>query len=79
MTHAANSGRVKSQSSALRQKINFPNRFNLIWVVQSSRKKYFPWLQPQITGNFRASRPTGGAYRDRHGRWCGMRWTRRRS
>ena len=38
---------------ALRQKINFPNRFNLIWVVQSSRKKYFPWLQPQITGNFR--------------------------
>ena len=24
------------------------------------------------------SRPTRGAYRDRHGRWCGMRWTQQR-
>jgi hypothetical protein len=56
-------------SDGLRQNFDFPSRFNLIWVVQSSRKKYFPWSRPQITGKFRASRSIGGAYRDRHGRW----------
>jgi hypothetical protein len=42
----------QSRSNALRQKINFLSRFNLIWVVQSFLEKYFPLSQPQITTIF---------------------------
>ena len=42
------------------------------------RKKYFCFHPTQIIGLLCASHPSQGAYRDRHGRWDGMRWTRRR-
>jgi hypothetical protein len=47
---------------------NFPNPFNVIWVVQMGIEKYFASLPGQITGLSRASRR--GAFRDRHGRWA---------
>jgi hypothetical protein len=34
----------------MREKSNFPNQINLIWVVQSPRKKYFASHRGQITG-----------------------------
>src|ERR1700742_4585926 len=48
-------------------------------TVEPRRQKYSASLPRQITGSLRASCPAGGAYRDRHGRWDGMRWTRRRT
>jgi hypothetical protein len=50
---------------------NFPNSFNVIWVVQMGLEKYFRFLSGQITGLFRAI-PCSmrGAFRDRHGRWA---------
>ena len=48
------------RTSPLRVKSNFLKRFNLIWVVQSLRKKYFALSRPQITSIFRASRLTEG-------------------
>jgi hypothetical protein len=53
------------------------NGINLIWVVQSLSQKYSGSLLTQITSISIASRPdTKGAFRDRHERWAGMRWTR---
>jgi hypothetical protein len=57
------------RAGVLYQKTNFLKQFNLIWVVQSCREKYFALSRPQITGIFPASCLTRGAYRDRHGRW----------
>src|ERR1700729_1509981 len=46
-------------------------------AVESPSKKYSDSLQTQITFISFASRPdTKGAFRDRHERWVGMRWTR---
>src|ERR1700761_4644870 len=43
-----------NDANALRQKTNFPSRFNLIWAVQSCPEKYSAFLIPQITSIFRA-------------------------
>src|ERR1700722_12022290 len=43
---------------------------NAIWVVQSRSQKDFRIPFAQITSQPRPSRPTRGAYRDRHGRWA---------
>jgi hypothetical protein len=53
-------------------------QINLIWPVQSCRRKQFVSLTGQITFRTPASRPERGAYRDRHERGYGMRWTRQR-
>jgi hypothetical protein len=46
--------------------------------VHPSREKYSASRSPQITFIISlVSSPSRGAYRDRHGRWDGMRWTRR--
>src|SRR5882724_12726992 len=46
--------------------------------VQPSREKYSASPNTQIKLiTIAVSSPTRGAYRDRHGRWDGMRWTRR--
>jgi hypothetical protein len=48
----------------------------VIWVVQPCRVKYFAWRIPQISG-FNVPVPfLRGAYRDRHERGAGLRWTR---
>jgi hypothetical protein len=60
----------------LRVKFNLRSDFNVIWVVQSPRKKYFagPVGQISATSSPRPF-PARGAYRDRHerGRGCGGR------
>ena len=43
--------------------------------VQPSCEKYSASLTTQITLIVSSSHPSRGAYRDRHGRWDGMRWT----
>jgi hypothetical protein len=46
--------------------------------VQPVFQKYFRFFLTQIIGLSPPSHPPQGAYRDRHGRWDGMRWTRQR-
>jgi hypothetical protein len=46
--------------------------------VHPFAQKYSASRLPQITGTTFAFHPARGAYRDRHGRWGGMRWTRER-
>jgi hypothetical protein len=48
--------------------------FNLIWVVQSLGAKIFRFKSFSIGGTSTLFLPVRGAYRDRHGRWAGMRW-----
>ena len=50
---------------------DLPDGLFLRWAVQSHLQKYFAFPPTQITSYPPSSRPTGGAYRDRHGR--GMR------
>src|SRR5277367_6193798 len=57
--------------SDMRAETNLSNRIKLIWAVQSCLKKYFPSRLRQITSISFASRPFGGAFRDRHERWAG--------
>src|SRR6202161_3416085 len=58
-----------------REKFSFG--FNLIWVVQSLAQKYSGSLLTQITCISSAiPAHTQGAFRDRHERRVGMRWTR---
>jgi hypothetical protein len=38
------------RENCVREKTNFVSRFNVIWVVQMSRKKYFALPRPQISG-----------------------------
>jgi hypothetical protein len=59
-----------------RAKRNLLKRFNLIWVVQSPAQKQFASSSPQINGFLVTIPARTGAYRDRHERWSGMRWTR---
>jgi hypothetical protein len=61
---------------ALRLTANLSNPIKLMLPVQSQRKKYFPSRLPQIT-SISLAIPClfEGAFRDRHGRWRGMRWT----
>src|SRR6267378_5749007 len=51
---------------------------NAIPPVQSCRKKEIASRFPQIKSITVAIPSHRGAFRDRHGRWCGMRWTRQR-
>jgi len=46
--------------------------------VQPFREKYFASRLPQITSIVVAIPSHKGAFRDRHERWCGMRWTQQR-
>jgi hypothetical protein len=57
------------------------SRINVIWVVQSSIKKYFRSLLTQITCISLAIPSHRGAVRDRHGRGagCGGRGWRRKT
>src|SRR5260370_39786751 len=57
---------------------NLLNGINLMLAVQSCLQKFSVCLPGRNTIRPDSSHPSGGAYRDRHGRWGGMRWTRRR-
>jgi hypothetical protein len=62
---------------ALRAQSDLLNRINLIWVVQSPSQKYSRSLLTQITCiSLAIPAHTQGAFRDRHERRAGMRWTR---
>jgi hypothetical protein len=52
----------QDEENALRLKTYFPSRFNVIWVVQISRKKYSAFRTPQIIGILCPSRPSRGAF-----------------
>jgi hypothetical protein len=55
----------------------FGNGFKLICPVQSCAQKDSTLPVGQIiTTGLRRSTPNRGAFRDRHERWDGMRWTR---
>jgi hypothetical protein len=63
--------------AALRAQRNLLKRFNLMLPVQSPWQKYSGSLLTQITSTSLAiPAHTQGAFRDRHGRRAGMRWTR---
>ena len=63
---------------ALRVNKKFPSHFKLICPVQSRANKEIPSRETQISPRTAPSRPARGAYRDRHERWVGLRWTRKR-
>jgi hypothetical protein len=44
----------------VRLKFNFLNRFNVIWVVQLYREKYFAFHGPQTSSNLSLSHPSEG-------------------
>ena len=69
-------GEASMLPEGAREKRNFPWRFNAIWVVQSCLEKYFASGIPQISGLIRPVPFPRGAYRDRHERGAGLRWTR---
>jgi len=71
LAHGALEGQIR-----VRVKSNFARRFNVIWAVQSSREKYFASVFQKSVICSRHPASPGGAYRDRHERWAGMRWTR---
>src|ERR1700733_8137126 len=55
----------------------FSRGINVIWVVQSPLQKYFRSLLTQITCiSLAIPAQYRGAFRDRHERRVGMRWTR---
>src|ERR1700721_4787642 len=55
----------------------FSRGINVIWVVQSPLQKYFRSLLTQITCiSLAIPAQYRGAFRDRHERKVGMRWTR---
>jgi hypothetical protein len=62
--------------NCVRQQAKFASGFNLIWVVQSRRQKYFAFLLPLIGGYSRPSRLDRGALRVVTDVERGMRWTR---
>jgi len=65
--------------TCLRIAANFLNQINPIPPVQSPPSKIFRFLfPPNQRHNSPVSSSLRGAYRDRHGRWDGMRWTRQR-
>src|SRR6266850_1743441 len=49
-----------------------------IWVSSPLCKNISVFADPKSLLELLSSRPTRGAYRDRHGRRSGMRWTRQR-
>src|SRR6516165_8614466 len=73
--------RTPSGSSAgnrVRLNLNFMNRFNVIWVVQSSRQKYFASRLPQISGYLPfIPHPQEGRFAVVTDVGSGMQWTRR--
>jgi hypothetical protein len=56
-----------SSASSTRFAPSSPRRKNIVVIARPKSA-----LKPS------PSRPARGAYRDRHGRWAGMRWTRKR-
>jgi hypothetical protein len=63
----------------LREKAKSARQFNLIWVVQSSQEKFSAFASGQISiTNPPSSGPQRGAFRDRHERRAGRRWTQMR-
>jgi hypothetical protein len=59
----------------VRLKIDFAWLFKLIWAVQSWAEKYSTSVfQKYMVVSMHPARPRG-AFRDRHERWRGMRWT----
>jgi hypothetical protein len=61
-----------SRDGRMRANTNFASRYNLIWVVQSSREKYSVCAVGQITITTSPhSGPERGTLRDRHERWAG--------
>jgi hypothetical protein len=64
---------------AARQKSNFVNPINAIPPVQSPSAKIFH-LARRANHPYKLARsyPGRGAFRERHKRWGGMRWTQRR-
>jgi hypothetical protein len=80
--HPGDDGEIASL--ALRMTLRFAGSTILIlsmgqitrYFVQPLSQKYFASLPTQITCVFEVIPcPRRGAFRDRHGRWCGMRWT----
>jgi len=70
--------RRQSRLRRMRAPANFLNQINAIPPVQSPSAKIFRFsLAPNQIHNYRIPSHRG-AFRDRHGRWCGMRWTRER-
>jgi hypothetical protein len=60
----------------LRANGNFLSRFRLIWVVQSRREKFSHLCRrAKHLYDLAPFLPARGAFRDRHERWAGMRWT----
>ncbi len=56
--------------------LDIPNILISLFLNRFARRANVPQLiNTQISGIFAPSRTTRGAYRGRHGRWCGMRWT----
>jgi hypothetical protein len=62
----------------LREKTDFFKRIKLFLAVQSHLQKYLPSPVGQIISTNSRHPTPPGAYRDRHGRGVGMRWTRQR-
>src|SRR4051812_30892734 len=70
--------RALRMAGALRANKKFPNHFKLICPVQPRAKNNPLRARPRSVLELPPSRPARGAYRDRHGRWAGLRWTRKR-
>jgi hypothetical protein len=69
----------KGREARLRVQGNFLSHINLMLAVQSPLAKIFRFsLDPNHPHISRRLIPQRGAYRDRHGRWDEMRWTRQR-
>ncbi len=72
-------GNAAGAGFAVRDGAILLNRVKLFLPVQSPLQKIFACHVGQINStSFSRLVPTRGAFRDRHGRWNGMRWTRQR-
>jgi hypothetical protein len=63
--------RLKSIKNDFNVKSELLSHFNLIWGVQMERKKYSTSNRFGSVAISALFLPARGAYRDRHGRWCG--------
>jgi hypothetical protein len=59
------------RGKVVRAKPDLSSRISLFLPVQSHSRKYFRFRLTQISSVMPPSRPTKGAYRDRHGRGAG--------
>jgi len=72
----ASLGALYGRQNRLRGKRKIPKPFNPIPLVQSAREKYSASHPPQSMASRWYPASMRGAYRDRHERGGGMRWTR---